>query len=98
MLSCSQELTTAVRKELAVALRDLLQHGLMEVGQSSSLVPFGCFSTRRSQPAQAPRMMHAWDLFTRYYEMKVQSGRFDTELWCALTLNCRSAFARRSYC
>ena len=27
-----QELVTAVRKELTIALRDLLQHGLMEVG------------------------------------------------------------------
>jgi hypothetical protein len=31
-----QELVTAVRKELAIALRDLLQHGLMEVSVSIS--------------------------------------------------------------
>lgn len=64
---CNQELTTVVRKELAMALKDLLQHGLMEVGQSTSLVPFGCFPSRSRQPT---KMMHAWDLFRKYYEMK----------------------------
>jgi hypothetical protein len=28
---CNEELTTAVRKELAISLRDLIQHGLMPV-------------------------------------------------------------------
>ena len=31
VIQCNMELTTAVRKELAMALRDLLQHGLIEV-------------------------------------------------------------------
>ena len=31
IIQCNMELTTVVRKELAMALRDLLQHGLMEV-------------------------------------------------------------------
>ncbi|EEC00804.1 conserved hypothetical protein, partial [Ixodes scapularis] len=60
-------LTTAVRKDLASALRDLIQHGLMQVGQSSSLVPLGCLSLRS---ANAPSLLHAWDLVLRYYEIK----------------------------
>lgn len=63
----SPALVQAVRRDLAMALRDLMQHGLMEVGQSSSLVPFGCFPNRS---AQATRMLHAWDLFLKFYEMK----------------------------
>ena len=31
VIQCDQALTTAVRKDLAMALRDLMQHGLMEV-------------------------------------------------------------------
>lgn len=62
------ELVTAVRKDLAVALRDLLQHGLFEVGQSQSLVPFGCLPNRNV--SKSPQMMHAWDLFLKYYETK----------------------------
>lgn len=70
---CNQELTTAARKDLAMALKDLLQHGLMEVGQSTSLVPFGCFSGRRKDTFEddGTKMMHAWDLILKYYEMKV---------------------------
>ena len=34
IIQCNMELTTAVRKELAMALRDLMQHGLIEVGVS----------------------------------------------------------------
>ena len=71
---CNQELATAVRKELAMALKDLLQHGLMEVGQSTSLVPFGCFSGKRKDTFEdsGPKMMHAWDLVNKYYDLKVQ--------------------------
>ncbi|KAL5007222.1 hypothetical protein ScPMuIL_016028 [Solemya velum] len=63
----SPALTQAVRKDLAMALRDLLEHGLMEVGQSTSVVPWGCLPNRS---ANIPIMMHAWDLLTKYYEMK----------------------------
>jgi hypothetical protein len=71
VIRCNQELTTAVRKELAMALKELLQHGLMEMGQGQSVVAFGCFPTRSSQQ-QPSTMMHAWDLFVKYYEMKVR--------------------------
>lgn len=60
-------LTQTVRKDLAMAIRDLVQHGLMEIGQSSSLVPWGCFPSRS---AAVTREMHAWDLLLKYYEMK----------------------------
>lgn len=64
---CNEKLTTAVRKDLASALRDLIQHGLMQLGQSSSLVPLGCLSLRSTN---APSLLHAWDLVLRYYEIK----------------------------
>lgn len=68
VIMCNEKLTTAVRKDLALAIRDLLQHGLMPVGQSTSLVPImGCFSTRSSS---AVKLMHAWDLLLKYYEIK----------------------------
>ncbi|CAB3377120.1 Hypothetical predicted protein [Cloeon dipterum] len=65
---CNEELVTAVRKELAISLRDLIQHGLMPIGQSASLVPFiGCFPPRSHSSG---RMMHAWELILKYYELK----------------------------
>ncbi|KAL3842229.1 hypothetical protein ACJMK2_020268 [Sinanodonta woodiana] len=63
----SPALTQAVRKDLAMAIRDLMQHGLCEPSQSTSLVPFGCLS---SKSAAVIRDMHAWDLMERFYEMK----------------------------
>ncbi|XP_059469249.1 RUN domain-containing protein 1 [Neocloeon triangulifer] len=68
VVMCNEELTTAVRKELAISLRDLIQHGLMPIGQSVSLVPFiGCFPQRSHS---AGKMMHAWELILKYYELK----------------------------
>ncbi|GFQ87644.1 RUN domain-containing protein 1 [Trichonephila clavata] len=66
VVQCNEKLTTSVRKDLASAIRDLIQHGLMPIGQSSSLVPFGCFAVQST----APKMMHAWDLILKYYELK----------------------------
>lgn len=63
----SPALTQCVRKDLSMAVRDLMQHGLMEMGQSSSMVPFGCFPSRS---ADLTRMMHAWDLLVKFYDMK----------------------------
>ena len=69
----NERLLTVVRKELAPALRDLLQHGLIgvfsgEMISSSSLFSWGCFSTRSHQVAQS---IHAWDVILKYYELKV---------------------------
>ncbi|XP_076450418.1 RUN domain-containing protein 1-like [Babylonia areolata] len=63
----SPALTQCVRKELAMAIRDLMQHGLMEMGQSTSMVPLGCFPSRS---ADITRMMHSWDLLVKFYDMK----------------------------
>lgn len=63
----SAHLTQTVRKDLAMSIRDLMEHGLMEVGQSSSVVPFGCFPSRS---AQITKQMHAWDLLIKFYDMK----------------------------
>lgn len=62
------ELTTAVRKELAIALKDLLSHGLFSPSQTMSLVlaPISCILPYRT----APQTMHPWDLFVNYYESK----------------------------
>ncbi|KAG0717755.1 RUN domain-containing protein 1 [Chionoecetes opilio] len=63
------EVTMAVRKHLTPALRDLMQHGLMPVGQSQSLVPF--LSCLPHPPSHRPsKLMHAWDLVLQYYHLK----------------------------
>lgn len=76
--SDNERMTNAVRKELASALRDLLEHGL--VGQPSSnsqslivssLFDWGCFSARSAQVARGnQKTMTAWDLVAKYYELK----------------------------
>ncbi|CAG7721402.1 unnamed protein product [Allacma fusca] len=68
VVSCNQALTSAVRKDLAMALADLFQHGLMLMGQSQSLVPFlSCFPARSSAGSG---FMTVWDLILRYYHLK----------------------------
>ncbi|XP_054707861.1 RUN domain-containing protein 1-like [Uloborus diversus] len=67
IVQCNEKLTTAVRKDLSSAIRELMQHGLMPIGQSTSLVPFGCFAVHSSE---STKMMHAWDLILKYYELK----------------------------
>ncbi|CAF0889194.1 unnamed protein product [Brachionus calyciflorus] len=66
---CPHDLLRVIRKEFACSLRDLMQHGLVEVsyGGASSLVPFGCFSVR-SKDNQS--QMHIWELLLKYYELK----------------------------
>ncbi|CAH0625671.1 unnamed protein product [Chrysodeixis includens] len=67
-------LTTAVRRHLAVNLRDLLHHGLTGP-ESSSLVPIiGCFPVRRSSTSRAT---HIWELILRYYELN-DGDRFNS--------------------
>ncbi|XP_042242783.1 RUN domain-containing protein 1-like isoform X1 [Homarus americanus] len=68
IMAGNEELTQAVRKHLAPSLRDLIQHGLMPVGQSQSLVPFlSCFPQQSQKPT---KLMHAWDLILKYYHLK----------------------------
>ncbi|XP_061717860.1 RUN domain-containing protein 1 [Cydia pomonella] len=66
-------LTTAVRRHLAVNIRDLLQHGLTGP-ESNSLVPLiGCFPVRRSSSSAT----HVWDLILRYYDIN-DGDRFNS--------------------
>ncbi|XP_029913518.1 RUN domain-containing protein 1 isoform X2 [Myripristis murdjan] len=62
------ELTTSVRKELAMALRDLLAHGLYSPSQAMSLVlaPISCLLPYKP----SPQTMHPWELFVEYYNSK----------------------------
>ncbi|KAJ3601483.1 hypothetical protein NHX12_032451 [Muraenolepis orangiensis] len=62
------ELTSLVRKELSVALRDLLAHGLYAPSQGMSLVlaPISCLLPHRP----GPQTMHPWELFVKYYHSK----------------------------
>ncbi|XP_039681486.1 RUN domain-containing protein 1 isoform X1 [Perca fluviatilis] len=62
------ELTSSVRKELAVALKDLLAHGLFSPSQTMSLVlaPISCLLPYRP----APQNMHPWELFVKFYHSK----------------------------
>ncbi|KAK9534616.1 hypothetical protein VZT92_007049 [Zoarces viviparus] len=62
------ELTSSVRKELAIALKDLLSHGLFSPSQTMSLVlaPISCLLPYRP----TPQTMHPWELFVKYYHSK----------------------------
>ncbi|KAK6620145.1 hypothetical protein RUM44_006545 [Polyplax serrata] len=68
------KMTTAVRKQLAITIRDLMEHGLVSADVSNSLVPFmGCFATRSKELPS----MHAWELILRYYDIK-NGARFNS--------------------
>lgn len=77
----SHELSEAVKKEFAVALRDLMQHGFIELNQNRSLVPaaFACFAIRSREPAN-DSALHAWDLFLKYYEAKVNFQKISQKI------------------
>ncbi|RXN02595.1 RUN domain-containing 1-like isoform X2 [Labeo rohita] len=62
------ELTASVRKDLALALRDLLAHGLYTPSQGMSLVlaPISCLLPFSS----SPQTLHPWELFIKYYHSK----------------------------
>lgn len=64
------ELTTVVRKDLALALRDLLAHGLyaQSEGMSVVLAPISCLLPFSGHPA--PHPLHPWELFVKYYHAK----------------------------
>lgn len=64
----ADELTAAVRKELAPALKELLAHGLFPPSQTMSLVlaPISCLLPQRPPPPS----LHPWDLFVKYYHSK----------------------------
>ncbi|XP_077978464.1 RUN domain-containing protein 1-like [Glandiceps talaboti] len=62
------EVTIAVRKKLAPALRDLFQHGLMKMSRSRTvMLPIACLVPRASKVSTN---VHAWEIFVDYYNMK----------------------------
>lgn len=76
------ELTTMVRKQFAITLQGLMQHGLRDSSKTSnSLVPFiGCMLPFAQQPTPHRRVddtedrpneqMHVWELILEYYHIK----------------------------
>lgn len=63
----NNKLTIAVRKHLAICLRDLMQHGLSSDVRTTSVVPFvGCFPQKRT----AINTIHIWEIIVKYYEYK----------------------------
>ncbi|XP_032220866.2 RUN domain-containing protein 1 isoform X2 [Nematostella vectensis] len=65
------ELVNAVRKDLSMALKELLSHGLVRsvdsrIISSKSLVACIVPTTRTS----LPKKMHVWELFNEYYNLK----------------------------
>lgn len=78
LIALSAELTTTVRKRLAMSIQKLMEHGLRGVNEQTSLVPFiGCFSHVRSDYDDffdgsdgTFREMHAWELILEYYHIK----------------------------
>ncbi|XP_014206213.1 RUN domain-containing protein 1-like isoform X2 [Copidosoma floridanum] len=62
------KITSAVRKHLALCIRDLMQHGATTDATATSVVPFvGCFATRTHSTGSS---MHAWEIILKYYEVK----------------------------
>jgi hypothetical protein len=67
VIECPNELIRAVRKDLSTSIRDLMQHGLIEIKNASSMVPFGCFVVRSKE---SQNQLHAWDLLEKFFEIK----------------------------
>ena len=75
-------MASLVRKELAVAIRDLMHHGLISGGGKNvvgSIVPFmGCMSSKNtsvksssSLSSGGKSMVHAWDIILKFYSLKM---------------------------
>lgn len=64
------ELIVAVRKDLSLALRDLLAHGLYAPSEGMSLVlaPISCLLPFSGSSQQAS--LHPWELLVKYYHSK----------------------------
>uniref|UniRef100_A0A0K2T746 RUN domaincontaining protein 1like [Aplysia californica] n=1 Tax=Lepeophtheirus salmonis TaxID=72036 RepID=A0A0K2T746_LEPSM len=66
----SPRVTQIVRRELSVAIRDLMQHGMIEYGRNAGkkLVPFlGCATPTSSRYSST---VHPWNVIIRFYDMK----------------------------
>ena len=75
----STEVASLVRKELAVAIRDLMHHGLISGGGKNvvgSIVPFmGCMSSKNTSATSngggGRSIVHAWDIILKFYALKL---------------------------
>ena len=76
----STEVSSLVRKELAVAIRDLMHHGLISgAGRNvvGSIVPFmGCMSSKNTSATASSKgggrsLIHAWDIVLKFYSLKL---------------------------
>merc|ERR1712020_736129 len=76
----STEVASLVRKELAVAIRDLMHHGLISgAGRNvvGSIVPFmGCMSSKNTSANASSKgggrsLIHAWDIILKFYSLKL---------------------------
>lgn len=65
---CTSKLATAVRKQLAVSIQSLIQHGLVNISNNLSVVPFTMCFRPKTSPTSSD--MHAWELVLKFYEMK----------------------------
>lgn len=64
-------LTSLVRKQLIPVVRELLEHGMLDVRTSKPAITACLSSSARAAAANAPRKAgSAWRLFARYYELK----------------------------
>ncbi|KAE8739031.1 hypothetical protein FOCC_FOCC015476 [Frankliniella occidentalis] len=69
VVMCNARITSAVRKKLAMTIKELMEHGLTQNNQNMSLVPLiGCFPVRG--PAVKEKPLHAWELILAYYDLK----------------------------
>lgn len=74
MYISNQKLTGVIRKKLAPALQNLMEHGLMTEGKSLSVKSsltfvIGCMP-HIANTSQSGRSAHAWELLLKYYKMK----------------------------
>lgn len=70
----NQKLTGVIRKRLAPALQNLMEHGLMTEGKSISVKSsltyvIGCMP-HITNSSQSRQTAHAWELILKYYKMK----------------------------
>lgn len=71
---CNQKLASTVRKKLAPAIQNLIQHGLMTENKSISVrsgitLMIGCVPHINTS-SQSSQTAHAWELILKYYKMK----------------------------
>ncbi|KRY75253.1 RUN domain-containing protein 1 [Trichinella pseudospiralis] len=85
---CPREILRAVRRNLCPALRDLLQHGLVDFPAHQDSV-FGCFSKYNEYETN---VLHVWNVVEKFYELKVADQLHGKELADAPVRKLSTAF------